>query len=223
MATERTCGECGATMLPADADRFACGECSSHDGRLAEIDIWIRTGETERLNRNHQWGALFALACERLLGGNMRATDAEVLHAVMRWLDAWQQDRRDQVKYWPMESPRSWALRLRVVDAVGIINSEGQRRGAENATIYDTATLPAEFREGGKNNGNPLVATYLAEGDWTFTKSQLAHFPRHATRPVPTVKVRIASKVMVAYEYKGLAAKRCERESRASDQDNEGH
>jgi DNA-binding MarR family transcriptional regulator len=107
--------------MPAASDEFACSDCKSRFGRLAEIDVWIGTGETKRLRWDHNWGALFALICERLLKGNMQTTDEQALVAFVRWLDAWQLQRKAQIGYWPYENSRSWSLRLRVSEAFDIL------------------------------------------------------------------------------------------------------
>jgi hypothetical protein len=85
--------------------------------------------------------------------------------------------------------------------------------GNRNGVTYDAQSLPAEYRESGKPDGEPLVVPYLADNtDWLLTANVLAGARRNGK--VKSVKVQIDGKTKDAHEFTSLAAFRLEKTRR---------
>lgn len=77
----------------------------------------------------------------------------------------------------------------------------------ENGDAFNAGNLPAEYREGGKPDGVPLVVPYLTESvDWQLSANALAGARSRSV--IQSVKVRIDGKVKDAHEFVSLAAYR---------------
>lgn len=88
--------------------------------------------------------------------------------------------------------------------------------------VFNEATLPAEFREGGKTDGQPLVLPYLENNcDWKLSRSALTNAERSGK--THSVKVLVDGKRKTAYPYQALATIRMERTLKDLDENNEGH
>lgn len=87
--------------------------------------------------------------------------------------------------------------------------------------VFTDKSLPAEYREGGKADGVPLVLPYLeTDRDWKLGSNVLAGLRRDSK--VQSVDVLIEGKPKKAHLYSDLLKITRERSKRDSDDDNEG-